>query len=445
MTSSTETPTGLRAEDEVVELCRDLMRIDTSNYGDDPRSGERPAAEYVAALLSDVGLDVELIESQPGRTSVFARVAGQDSSLPALLLHGHLDVVPAEASDWSMPPFGGEIADDDGVPMLWGRGAIDMKDMDAMILSVVRDRLRHDRPPPRDLVLAFLADEEAGGLFGSHWLTEHRPDLFENVDAAVGEVGGFSFTVKDDVRLYLIETAEKGIAWMRLRTDGRAGHGSMVNHENAVTRLAETVSRIGTHKFPVAMTKTVRVMLEQICEAMDLDPSTDPDEIVSHLGPIAPMIGAALRHSAAPTMLNAGYKNNVIPGHAEAVVDGRFLPGMRDDFLRQVDELLGPHVTRENLVEDIALETDFEGPIIDAIITSLLENDPQARAVPYTMFGGTDAKAFATLGIPGYGFAPLRLPPTLAFADLFHGVDERVPVDALKFGARTLDRFLDLI
>jgi acetylornithine deacetylase/succinyl-diaminopimelate desuccinylase-like protein len=445
VTSPAGVPATPRAEDEVVEICRDLLRIDTSNYGDDPRSGERTAAEYVATSLSNVGLDVEVIESKPGRTSVFARLSGIDSSLPALLLHGHLDVVPAEAGDWSVPPFEAEIVEDAGVPMLWGRGAIDMKDMDAMILSVVRDRIRNDRPPPRDIVLAFLADEEAGGLFGSHWLTEHRRDLFDNVDAAVGEVGGFSFTVNDDVRLYLIETAEKGIAWMKLRANGRAGHGSLVNHENAVSRLAETITRIGAHRFPIAMTKTVSVLLEQICEAMDLDPDTDPDEVVALLGPIAPMIGASLRHSAAPTMFSAGYKSNVIPGHAEAMVDGRFLPGMRDDFLNQIDDLLGPHVTKEVEVEDIALEVDFEGPIVDAIVTSLRENDPKSVAVPYTMFGGTDAKAFATLGIPGYGFAPLRLPPSLAFADLFHGVDERVPVDALEFGARTLDRFLDLI
>ena len=435
-----------RAEDEVVGLCRDLLRIDSSNYGDDPRSTEREAAEYTAGKLSEVGLDVELIEPAPNRTSVFARVAGRDRSRPPLMLHGHLDVVPADAADWQQPPFSGAIADDTGVEMLWGRGAIDMKDMDAMILAVVRDRLRSGRLPPRDLVLAFLADEEAGGKFGSHWLVENRPDLFDGVDAAVGEVGGFSFTVRDDLRLYLIETAEKGIAWMRLSASGRAGHGSMVNDDNAVTRVAEAVARLGSHTFPLTLTKTVRTFLDEVCRAMDLDPETaEPEEVVAALGPIAPMIGNTLRHSVNPTMLEAGYKANVVPGDAHAVVDGRYLPGMRDDFLAQVDAIIGPDIVREHLVDDIGLETAFEGPLVEAMTSSLLAEDPGARAVPYMMFGGTDAKAFATLGIPGYGFAPLRLPPWLAFAELFHGVDERVPTDALRFGTRVLDRFIDQI
>ena len=433
------------AADEVVAICRDLIRIDTSNYGPDERSQERGAAEYVAAQLTDVGLDVELVESEPRRTSVFARIQGTDPTRPALVLHGHLDVVPADATDWTHPPFAAEIVEHDGEPMVWGRGAVDMKDMDAMILSVVRDRMRTGRRPPRDIVLAFLADEEAGGGLGSRWLAHHRPDLFDGADQAVGEVGGFSFTVRDDLRLYLIETAEKGIAWMRLTARGRAGHGSMVNDENAVARLSAAVARLGAHDFAITPTKTVSAFLEQVCEALDLDPATDPDQIVAHLGPIAPMIGATLRNSANPTMLDAGYKANVIPGEAHATVDGRYLPGHREAFLAEVDEVLGEHVTRVNEVEDIALETGFEGPLVDAMSAALLAEDPAARTVPYTLSGGTDAKAFAGLGITGYGFAPLRLPPTLAFADLFHGVDERVPVASLEFGARVLDRFLDQI
>jgi acetylornithine deacetylase/succinyl-diaminopimelate desuccinylase-like protein len=442
---STPQPAESDPAREVVEICRDLIRMDTSNYGDDPRSNEREAAEYVAGLLNEVGLDTELVESAPGRTSVFARWDGTEPDAPSLLLHGHLDVVPADADDWRYPPFAGEIADDGDVPMLWGRGAIDMKDMDAMILAVVRDRVRTGRPCRRPLVLSFLADEEAGGRFGSHWLVEHRTDLFEGIDVAVGEVGGFSFTVGEDRRLYLIEAAEKGIAWMRLDAAGRAGHGSMVNNENAVTRLAETVSRIGSHEFPIALTPTVERLLTELRRALDLPEDTPPQDVVDRLGPIAPMIGATLRHSAAPTMLEAGYKTNVIPGSASAVVDGRFLPGRREEFLATIDRLVGPDITRTTLVDDISLEAPFEGAVVDAMVTSLLEHDPGARAVPYTLSGGTDAKAFAELGIVGYGFAPLRLPPTLAFADLFHGVDERVPLDALQFGARVLDRFLDLV
>ena len=429
----------------MVSIARDLMRIDTSNFGDDRRSQERAAAEYVAGQLSDVGLDVELVESAPRRTSVFARIEGEDRTRPALMLHGHLDVVPADATDWTHPPFAAEVVEEAGEEMVWGRGAIDMKDMDAMILSVVRHRMRCGRKPARDVVLAFLADEEAGGLFGSHWLVDHRPDLFEGVSDAVGEVGGFSFTVSDDLRFYLIETAEKGIAWMRLTAKGRAGHGSMVNDENAVTRLSEAVARLGRHEFAITPTPTVDTFLGEVRAALGLAPDTEPEKVVAHLGPIAPMIGATLRNSANPTMLQAGYKSNVIPGEAHAMVDGRYLPGHRDEFLAELDHVLGPDIRRVNEVEDIAWETAFEGPLAAAIGASLLDEDPAARAVPYTLSAGTDAKAFTSLGITGYGFAPLRLPPWLGFADLFHGVDERVPVSALTFGARVLDRFLDRV
>ncbi|MDX6200648.1 MAG: hypothetical protein QOJ83_148, partial [Frankiales bacterium] len=237
----TAAPTS--AEDEVVEICRDLIRIDSSN----PTSNERQAAEYVAGKLAEVGLVPEIIESAPGRASVITRMEGADPSRAALLIHGHLDVVPAVPSEWSVDPFGGEIVDD----MLWGRGAVDMKDMDAMILSVVRNLARTGQKPPRDVVLAFLADEEAGGGKGAHYLVDNRPDLFEGCTEAVSEVGGFSVTVAENQRLYLIQTAEKGMAWMRLTARGRAGHGSFINDDNAVTALAEAVTRIGRHTFPL--------------------------------------------------------------------------------------------------------------------------------------------------------------------------------------------------
>jgi acetylornithine deacetylase/succinyl-diaminopimelate desuccinylase-like protein len=397
----------------------------------------------VAQRLHEVGIDSEIVEAAPGRASVFARIEGTDSERPALLLHGHLDVVPAQAADWSHPPFAGEVVDEAGTAMLWGRGAIDMKDMDAMILAVARDRVRTGRRPSRDLVLAFLSDEEAGGHEGSHWLVEHRPDLFEGVSEAVGEVGGFSFTISDDLRLYLIETAEKGMAWMRVTAKGRAGHGSMINDENAVTILAEAVARVGRHRFPVKMSKTVRALLDELIRALGLPDDTSPEDVVARLGPVSSMVGATLRHTANPTMLKAGYKSNVVPGEAEAVIDGRFLPGLEQDFFDELDALLGPDVSRENLICDVGLETGFDGPLVEAMTAALLAHDPGARAVPYMLSGGTDAKAFHTLGITGYGFSPLRLPPSLNFSALFHGVDERVPVGALGFGTRVLDDFLD--
>jgi acetylornithine deacetylase/succinyl-diaminopimelate desuccinylase-like protein len=427
---------------EVVELCRDLIRIDTSNYGDGSGPGERKAAEYVAEKLAEVGLEPTMLESEPGRTTVVARIDGADPArADALLVHGHLDVVPAEASDWTHDPFAADVAED----CVWGRGAIDMKDMDAMTLSVVRARLRTGRLPARPVVLCFLADEEAGGLLGSHWVVDHHPDLFEGCTEGISEVGGFSLTVRDDLRLYLVETAQKGINWMRLTVEGTAGHGSMVNDDNAVTELAAAVARLGRHKWPLRITPTVQRFLDAASEAYGVELNADdPERLVRTLGAMSKVIAATLRNTTNPTMLKAGYKHNVIPGRAEAYVDGRFLPGYEEEFRTTLDEVLGPRVRREVLVSDIALETEFVGDLVDAISTALRAEDPGALPVPYCLSAGTDAKAFSLLGIRGFGFSPLRLPPGIDFAGMFHGVDERVPVEGLRFGARVLDRFLDL-
>lgn len=319
-----------------------------------------------------------------------------------------------------------------------------MKDMDAMMLAVIRERLRQGRRPPRDIVLAFLADEEAGGILGARWLVDNHPELFEGCTEAVGEVGGFSITVRDDLRLYLIETAEKGMAWMRLTARGRAGHGSMLNDDNAVTELCEAVARLGRHRFPIRVTKTVRIFLEELSDALGvpLDPD-DMDATVAKLGPMAKLIGATLRNTVSPTMLSAGYKVNVIPQGAEAQVDGRFLPGFEDEFFAQVDDLLGPRVHREFVQENIALETDFEGPLMDAMSNAIRAEDPYARIIPYCLSGGTDAKSFVRLGMRCFGFTPLRLPTNLDFSGMFHGVNERVPVDSLTFGVKAFDGFLD--
>ncbi|MCM1966913.1 M20/M25/M40 family metallo-hydrolase [Streptomyces sp. ZAF1911] len=427
-------------EDEVVDLCRDLIRIDTSNYGDHSGPGERKAAEWVAEQLAEVGLEPQIFESHKGRASTVARIEGEDPSRPALLIHGHTDVVPANAADWTYDPFAGEIADG----CVWGRGAVDMKDMDAMTLAVVRDRMRSGRKPPRDIVLAFLADEEAGGTYGARYLVDKHPDLFEGVTEAIGEVGGFSFTVNENLRLYLVETAQKGMHWMRLTVEGTAGHGSMTNNDNAITELCEAVGRLGRHTWPVRVTKTVRHFLDELSDALGtpLDPD-DMDATLAKLGGIAKMVGATLRNSAAPTMLGAGYKVNVIPGQATAHVDGRFLPGYEEEFFADLDRILGPRVKREDVHADKALETAFDGKLVDAMQTALKAHDPIARAVPYMLSGGTDAKSFDDLGIRCFGFAPLQLPPELDFAGMFHGVDERVPVEGLKFGVRVLDRFID--
>lgn len=431
--------TARTAADEVVDICRDLIRIDTSNYGAEDGPGERLAAEHVAALLDEVGLKPEVIETAPGRANVLARWGGSPERDDALLLHGHLDVVPAAAEDWQVHPFSGEVQDG----YVWGRGAVDMKDFDAMLLAVVRERQRAGRAPQRPVVLCFTADEEAGGHRGAEQLMLHHREWFDGCTEAVGEVGGFSATVRGR-RLYLIEAAEKGMAWMRLTARGRAGHGSMTNDDNAVTRLAAAVARIGAHEWPVRLTPAMRTLLATVGDlaGVEATPENAP-ALVEEFGGAARMLGAVLRNTTNPTMLGAGYKVNVIPTEATAHVDGRFLPGYEDEFFSTLAELCGEGVTIDYDSKQSPWEMPYEGVLVDAMTRSLLAEDPEAIVAPYLMSGGTDAKHFTKLGMRTYGFAPLRLPDDLDFTALFHGVDERVPVDALQFGTRVLDRFLD--
>ncbi|RMI33263.1 M20/M25/M40 family metallo-hydrolase [Nocardia stercoris] len=436
-----------RAVSEVVELVSRLIRFDTSNTGDpDTTAGERECAQWVADQLHQAGYTTEYVESgMPGRGNVFARLKGADSSRGALMIHGHLDVVPAEASDWSVHPFSGAVRDG----YVWGRGAVDMKDMVGMTLAVARQFKAEGTVPPRDLVFAFLADEENGGTWGSHWLVDNRPDLFDGVTEAVGEVGGYSLTVPrrdgGDSRLYLVETAEKGLGWMRLRARARAGHGSFLHEDNAVTILSEAVARLGRHRFPLVLSESVTEFLAAVSEetGVPFDPNgPDLDGQLAKLGGIGRIIGATLRDTANPTMLRAGYKVNVIPQTAEAAVDCRVVPGRQEQFEAELDAILGPDIEREWITKLDSYETTFDGHLVDAMNAAVLAHDPGGRIVPYMLSGGTDAKAFAKLGIRCFGFAPLRLPPELDFAALFHGVDERVPVDALEFGTRVLEHFL---
>ncbi|KGM16368.1 M20/M25/M40 family metallo-hydrolase [Actinotalea fermentans] len=429
------------AEDEVVRICTDLLRIDSSNYGDGSGPGERETAEYVAASLAEVGLAPEVFESAPRRTNVVVRLPGADPSLPALVVHGHTDVVPAEASDWAVHPFSGE--ERDGV--LWGRGAVDMKDMDAMILSVVRQLVREGRQPQRDLVVAFFADEEAGGVYGARYAVDTRPELFEGATEAISEVGGYSVEVGGR-RAYLLQTAEKGIGWLRLVAEGRAGHGSAVNTENAVTELAAAVARIGAHPWPMHLTPTVQQLLRGVADLTGLPYEPEDEDavqrLVEALGTAQRFVAATLRNTVNPSRLDAGYKTNVVPGRATAELDTRFLPGQEAEVRDTIARLAGPRVRVETIHADVALEVPFEGALVDAMAGALVAEDPGAVVLPYALSAGTDNKSLSRLGITGYGFAPVRLPADLDFPALFHGVDERVPVDALRFGARVLGRLL---
>jgi len=423
---------------EVISICQDLIRIPSVNFGEG-KGDERAIADYVVASLAEVGISAAIYESAPNRCNVIARIPGRDSNRPGLVLHGHLDVVPANASDWSVDPFAGEIKDG----AIWGRGAVDMKNVDAMILAIVRNWARSNYRPPRDIVLAFFADEEAGMTFGSRWMCQHHPEVFAGCTEAISEVGGFSVTLSNGKRLYFVEAAQKGIHWMRLTAQGRAGHGSMINDENALTELAEAVARIGRHEWPQRYTETVKKLFKEIAQSADKPyDESDLRPLLSEIGPTARMIGATLQNTANPTMLEAGYKANVIPGSASAVIDGRFLPGYEDELNATIKKIIGPDIIVETISRDIALETDFAGDLVDAMCNAIIAFDPEGVPVPYLMSGGTDNKALSELGIVGYGFSPLQLPPDLDFMSLFHGVDERVPITGLIFGVQVLERFL---
>ncbi len=429
---------GLRGEDEVVGICQDLIRIDTSNYGNNEGPGEREAAEYVARLIDESGLSPEIHEAAPGRASVVTRMAGKNPALPALVVHGHLDVVPAQKEDWSVDPFSGEERDG----LIWGRGAVDMKDMDAMILAVMRQMRRDDIQPERDLIFGFFADEEAGGDYGASWLVDTKPELFDGATEAISEVGGFSSTIGGK-RAYLLQTAEKGISWLRMTAHGRAGHGSHINTDNAVTRLARAVARVGDHTWPIELTDTTREFVGRVTDLTGVEFDVDnPDKLLAELGTLSRFVGATLQNTANPTLLKSGYKHNVIPGMAEALIDVRTLPGQEESVLEIIRHLAGDGVDVTSDHSDVSLEVPFSGDLVDSMISALQAEDPGAPVLPYTLSGGTDNKSLSRLGITGYGFAPLQLPDELDFTGMFHGVDERVPTESLKFGTRVLNRLL---
>jgi acetylornithine deacetylase/succinyl-diaminopimelate desuccinylase-like protein len=417
---------------EVAAVARDLIRFDTTNHGGGRAVGEREAAEYVGAYLSDLGLTPEFYEPIPRRTNVMARVPGRDRDKPALVLHGHLDVVPAIAEDWSVDPFAGVVRDG----MLWGRGAVDMKDMDAMILTAVGDILRAGEQPERDLVLAFFADEENGGVEGSALVVQDHPEWFAGATEAISEVGGYSISVGDR-RAYLLQVGEKALVWIRLVARGRAAHGSSFHGDNAVTKLAGAVAALGRTEWPVTLTDTTREMAVRLAEFTGAAPG-DPDAVAAAVGAASGFLRSTLRTTTNPTGLTAGYKHNVIPDRAEALIDVRVLPGTEDAALADIRRIVGEEIEVEVVHQDIGLEVPFSGDLVDAMVSALGSHDPGVPVIPYLMGGGTDNKALAALGIAGYGFAPLRLPADLDFTGMFHGVDERVPIDSLVFGQRVL-------
>ncbi|MFJ1751920.1 M20/M25/M40 family metallo-hydrolase [Kitasatospora sp. NPDC088134] len=418
----------------VVQYCSDLIRLDTT-VG---RRPERGAAEYVAERLAAAGLEPLMLEGVPGRTNVVARVPGREPGLAPLLVHGHLDVVPADPSGWTVHPFSGEVCDG----YVWGRGAVDMKDMLAMILDVVTTMRASGLAPRRDVVLAFVADEEDGGTHGAAWLTERHPDLFADCRTAIGEVGGFSVPTPTG-SFYLLETAQKGAFTLELTANGLAGHGSMLNERNAVQILSRTVAAIADHPFPLRLTPTTEEFLDRLGEAFGLDDArSEPERVLAAIGEIGRIIGATLRHTATPVALSAGGAPNVVPAYARARIDCRSVPGHEDEFLAELRRLVPPEVASSVVPRGGGHENALDEDLAAVISAALLAEDPTANLVPFCMSSATDARHFSRLGIRCYGFVPLRLPPGGDFVSMFHGTDERVAVDSLTFGTRVLQRFL---
>jgi acetylornithine deacetylase/succinyl-diaminopimelate desuccinylase-like protein len=444
--------------DACVETLRALIRIPSVNppdggpdvaAGRDPRGGETAAAQHCAQVLSEAGVESEVIQLSPGRGSCVGRLRARPGSTEApLILLGHLDVVPVDAESWTRDPFGGELVD--GV--IWGRGAVDMKNMVAMELGVLVALARSGAPLRRDVIFAAVADEEAGGEHGARGLVAGRPELFADADgrraaAAINEVGGYSITL-DGRRFYTIQVAEKGIAWTRLRTTGTPGHGSMPHPDNAAIRLAEAVHALAADQaarppriIPTVDTFLRGIGLADVAEQAASDPARAAATLATRVtDPVMRRsIDAMLRDTVTPNVLRAGKKVNVIPGAGEAEVDVRTLPGTdQGALLAHLQAVVGEAALVESVVTLPAVEWPADAELVVHMRDALAAADPEASAVPMMITPGTDAKALAQIGIPCYGFAPLRLEPDMPFLSLFHGHDERIPVSALDFGLGVL-------
>jgi acetylornithine deacetylase/succinyl-diaminopimelate desuccinylase-like protein len=441
------------AIDECVEHLRALIRIPSVNppgspdgaAGRDSIGGETAAARYCASVLEGQGIPSEVIEID-GRGSCFARLpAGSASTEPPLILLSHLDVVPVDAEAWSRDPFGGELVD--GV--IWGRGAVDMKDMVAMELGVMLELRRRGVELRRDVIFAAVADEEAGGANGAQALVDRRPDLFRSESgfaaAALNEVGGYSMTL-DGRRYYAIGVAEKGIIWTRLRTTGTPGHGSMPHPDNAAIKLARAVAEIAGEEqaarlIPVVERSFAALGLTEVARLAESDPDAACAALSAAVSDpvLRDSFDAMLRDTVTPNVLHAGKKVNVIPGSGEAEIDVRTLPGTdQEALLAHLQEIVGDHGVVEAVVSLPAVEWPGDAEIVTLMREALAAADPAAAAAPMMITPGTDAKALARLGIPCYGFAPLRLDADMPFLSLFHGHDERVPVSAIAFGLPVL-------
>jgi acetylornithine deacetylase/succinyl-diaminopimelate desuccinylase-like protein len=426
-----------------VELLQELIRFDTTN----PPGKEGECITFVRGVLEAAGCESEIYEALPGRPNLVSRIPGSRSA-PPLLLQGHVDVVTTAGQQWTQPPFEARIADG----YVWGRGALDMKGGVAMLVSAFARAKADGAELPGDVVLAVLADEENGGDLGARFLVDRHAGLFDGVRYAISEFGGFSTTVAGR-RFYPIQVAEKQICWLKVTVRGPGGHGALVNRGGTMARVGRVLQDLDRKRMPVHVTPVVRQMIESMSAALPrthaaalralLRPRMT-DQALRLFGPQARALEPMLRNTVNATILRGGEKINVVPSVVELELDGRALPGFGPDaFIAEVRDLLGDDV-------DIELVRHDPGPpepnlgLFDSLAGILRELDPEGIPVPLLQIGVTDARFFSRLGIQTYGFLPLRLPPDFQFTALLHAADERVPTDAIEFGAEAVYRALSL-
>jgi len=399
-------------QNEALDCLRALIRLDTTN----PPGNERIAADYIADALAAHGVESVIRESAPTRASLIARHPGTDSSKGALLLSSHTDVVPVERSGWTREPFSGEIADG----CVWGRGAIDMKSKCATDLVLMTALKRAGAKPDRDVIMAAVADEEAGSDYGAKFLVERHPELVR-ASYVLNEVGGFTIHLRNR-RFYPIQIAEKGFVTIKMKVTAMPGHGSMPRSDTAISRIAELITKI----VKTPMRKNVSPFMRKTLEELGVP--------VDSAGPLfQPM----LANTVSPTILRAGYKDNVIPGEATIVLDGRTLPGEDpESFMAELREIVGPEPTFELIKTAPPAETSPNTPLFELIKETIEAADPGSRAIPWMIPGATDNKFYSKLGAACYGFSPVRLEPHMPFGSLYHGNDERLPIEGFNWGLK---------
>lgn len=424
-----------------VELLQNLIRFDTTN----PPGNEAACIGYIDEMLTGAGFDTQILARDEARPNLVTRLAGRGEA-PPLLMYGHVDVVTTEGQTWTYPPFAGKVVDG----YIWGRGALDMKGEVAMMIATLMRARAEGLTPSGDVVLAVVADEEAGGEYGAHYLVENHADLFDGIRYAIGEAGGFSFYIGGQ-KYYPIMIAEKQVCWTKATVRGRAGHGAMPVRGQAMARLAQLLRRLDEHRLPVHVTPAAREMIEAIAAILPdlqrqalhglLDPDLT-DTVLDQLGPMADILDPLLHNTVSPTILHASDKINVIPGEVAVELDGRLLPGYGpDDMKAELRQLLGDQVELDVVrYEPGPPEPDMG--LFDTLTSILREADPEGTPGPLFMAGVTDGRHFAQLGIQTYGFTPMKMPPDFDFWKLAHAADERIPVEALDFGVEALTKLL---